>query len=144
MPFLVIGGAIAIFYILRKSGSAKTLRIYFRDIIFRPKSGFNLPDIYARFNVINGSPTTLTLDSLTGDIFINGVVLSSVSQLQKQDFSPNSETVISIKVATPGAQAVLSLLQLLREKTKGITVSFEGNVRSEGVIIPISKSIKLI
>ena len=141
---LLIGAGAAIaFWLYRKKKAAENLQVFFKDLFIKKGRGTVVPDIFARFNIINGSSAALSVRSLTGEIFVNGISVSSVQQLERLTIPGNSVAVLTVKIVTP----VLNLAQLaynLATNKKQLKIKFEGNINSSGVLIPISEELKVI
>ena len=136
-PFIVIGGAVAL-YFLSKAGAAKKIRVYFKDISLGKSKGLHLPDIFARFRIVNPTNTPLSVDSIAGDIYFNKNLLASVQNLSKFTIEPNSELIYPVKIETSAFSLLQTLYDYLRNKEK-ITISFDGTVNSSGVVIPVKQ-----
>jgi len=142
LPFIAIGGAGILLLMLSRGQAAKNLKVYFRDIIIKPKGGISIPDLIARFNIVNGSNTALKIRSLVGDLSINGNILSSVQALDELLIPANGTTIINVKLETSSFNLVSTLVNLISQK-RGFTAKFEGTINSQGVLIPISQSIRM-
>jgi LEA14-like dessication related protein len=138
---LTLGGALALYY-LSRGRAAQKLKIYFKDIIPKIEKGEFLPVLYARFNVINGTNTGLSINSITGDVTINGEAVAAVSMLDKFTVAPNSTSVLSVKIAASPLGAGAVLFRIITKK-QAVNAGFEGTVNSGGILIPISQSVKL-
>ena len=142
LPIILTGAAAIFFYFFSRTQAAKNLKIYFRDLQLKKIKGKVLPEIFARFTINNGSNTPLSINSIVGDITVNGSALSSVSQFEKMTIPANSASVLNLKIQTPAlnvAQVVYSMFG----KKQSVTVGFEGTVNSNGILIPISQSVKM-
>lgn len=137
LPFLLIGGAAALFF-LSKASAAKKIKVYFKDVIFGKVTGFRLPDIFARFRIVNPTNTALSITSLAGDIYFNKQVLASIQNLEKIEIPANSEIEYKIKIEGSPLQLATTLFNYLKSKQK-ITLSFEGSVNSSGFVIPLKQ-----
>lgn len=139
----IVGGAAAIgLYFLMRGKAAKRLQVYFKDIKIGEIKGVKIPDIFARFRVINPTSTPLSVDSIAGSIYLNGNLFTDVSNLQKQSIPGNSETIHSVKVSAPGLSAFLAIYNLIK-KRQDAEIEFRGTVNTTGFAIPINESVTL-
>lgn len=136
--FLGLGAGI-IFYFLSKGQAGKNLKISFLNIKFGKFTGFSLP-IIANFRIINPTNTPLKIENITGDIFINSKLISTVSQLTPFNIEGNSEIVYPVNVQTGLMDTINVVRQLIRERKK-FTVTFKGSANSTGILIPIENTI---
>jgi len=136
--FLGIGAGI-IFYFLSKGQAGKNLKLSFLNIKFGKFTGLSLP-IIANFRIINPTNTPLKIENITGDIFINGKLISTVSQLTPFNIQGNSEVIYPVNVQTGLMDAINVVRQLIRDRKK-FTVTFKGSANSTGILIPIENTI---
>lgn len=143
LPLLLAAGAGVILLMLSRGQAAKNLKVYFKDLYLKGKRGISLPDIFLRFNVVNGSNTGMEIRSIVGDLLINNNVISSVQQLEKISIAANSSTVVTVKLDTPPFNVAMQIVDFIVNKRKNVTVGFDGNINAQGVLIPINQTIKL-
>jgi LEA14-like dessication related protein len=139
LPFIVIAAGAA-FYFLSKGGAAKKLRIYFKDLNFGKSTGWKIPDVFARFRIVNPTNTALTVDSIAGDIFVNKNLLASIQNLGKVTIPANSEIIYPIKIQTSAFNVLNTVYQFIKNKEK-VNIYFEGTVNSSGLALPIKQLI---
>lgn len=140
--FIVGGVALLGLYFLMRGKAAKRLQIFFKDIRVGEIKGLKIPDIFARFRVVNPTSTPLSVDSIAGQIYLNGKLFTSVQNLNKTNIPGNTETVYEVKVSTPGISAGLAILDLIRNK-KNAEFEFKGTINTTGVILPINESVNV-
>ena len=138
--FAGIGAAIVL-YLLSKSSAAKNLRIYFQTIGLKKPTGLNFPTVTATFRILNPTSSTLTIDSLAGDLMVNDKLLSTLSNIEKITIPAQSESLYTINIKTPIFNALTTVIQLLKAKTKKIKVTFDGTANSGGLLLPINETI---
>jgi len=138
---LVIAAAAGLYFFTRGK-AAQRLQIFFQDIKLGEIKGLKIPDIFARFRVINPSSTPLSINSLAGEIYLNGKLFTTVSNLQKTQIAANTETIYSVKVVTPGLNAFYALYNLIKNK-KDAQIEFKGTVNTTGVVLPITEAVTL-
>ena len=139
----IIGGIAAIglfFYI--KSKAAGKLQITFKDIKLGAIKGLKIPDIFVRFNVINPTNTTLSISAIAGQIFLNQKLFTTVSNLDKVEFLPKTETIYQVKVLPPGLNAFLAIYNLIKKK-QDAEIEFRGTINTSGITLPINESLSL-
>jgi hypothetical protein len=140
--FIFLGlGAAVLLYLLSKSSAAKNLRIYFQTIGLKKPTGLNLPTITATFRIVNPTSSTLTIDSLAGDLMVNNKLLSTLQNNEKFTVAAKSESLYTVNIKTPIFNALTTVLQLLKAKTKNIKVDFVGTANSGGFLLPINETV---
>jgi len=132
-------GAIAL-YFLSKGQAAKSVKVYFNSLGLGKVKGFNLPEILAKFRIVNPTNTPLSVTSLLGDIFINDNQFASIQQTDMLDIPANKEVIYTVKVQVPAMSIVTTLLPLLKRKQK-IKITYTGTINSMGILVPISDTI---
>lgn len=142
IPILVGGAAFLALYFFSRGKAAKRLIITFKDITIGKIQGLKIPDIYARFNVINPTSTPLSVNSIAGQIFLNGNVFTTVSNLEKVNIPGNAQTTYQVKVMPPGLAAFLAIYKLIKNR-QDAEIEFEGSINTTGVVIPIKESVTL-
>jgi hypothetical protein len=139
--FIFIGIGAVVLYLLSKTSAAKNLRIYFQTIGMKKPSGLNFPTITATFRVVNPTSSTLTIDSLAGDLMVNNKLLSTLSNNESFTVPAKSESLYTVNIKTPIFNALTTVVQLLKAKTKNIKVDFVGTANSGGFLLPINETV---
>jgi hypothetical protein len=140
IPFIIAGAGLILFYFMSKAKAGKSLKVNFHDILFGSSSGFNIPDMYVRFQIINPSSTPITIDSIVGDVIINGNSFATISNTSKFQI-PAKETILyKVKVQIGLLNVATTLYDLYRNKEK-FNVTFNGSINSSGLLIPINQTI---
>ena len=140
--FLYIGiGAAVLLYLLSKSSAAKNLKVYFQTLSLKKPKGLNFPTVQAVFRIVNPTSSTLTIDSIAGDITVNNKFLSSLSQIDPISIPANSETLYTINIKTPILNALQTIVSLFKSKSKSFKVDFVGTVNSGGILLPINETV---
>lgn len=139
LPIIFVAGAAALYFI-SKGSAAKKIRVYFNDLSLGKSSGFRLPDILARFRIVNPTNTPLTVDSIAGDIFLNKNLLASIQNLTPITIPANSEILYPIKINLSAFNIINTVYNLIKNKQK-INVYFDGTVNSSGVAFPLKQLI---
>ncbi len=142
IPILLLLTAGVIFAVSTygKSEAAKNLKVLFQDLKFEKATGYNLPVMALNFKIINPTSSPLKISSIAGDLFVNGKLLSTVSQLNAVNIPANNTTFYTLRAETSITAAVSNLLSLIKNRGK-ITITFEGVVNSSGFSIPVSQTI---
>jgi LEA14-like dessication related protein len=140
LPFVLVAAAVAYYYVSFGS-AAKKLKFYFQSIKFGPSRGFSIPPIYAVFRIVNPSNTTISVDSIAGDITINGSALASIQNLEKFTVSARSERLFEIKIQAPITNVLSTVYQLFTTKGKKYSIAFDGTVNAAGAAIAINQTI---
>jgi len=128
-------------YFFMRGKAAQRLQVAFFDLKLGEIKGLKIPDIFARFKVINPTSTPLSVDSIAGQVFLNNILFSSVSNLEKARIPGNSETIYSVKI-TPGITAFYALYNLIKKK-ENANIVFKGTVNTTGVALPINEAVSL-
>jgi hypothetical protein len=139
--FIYLGIGAVVLYLLSKTSAAKNLRVYFQTIGMKKPSGFNLPTITATFRIVNPTSSTLTIDSIAGDLMVNNKLLSTLSNNESFTVPAKSESLYTVNIKTPLINAFVTVVQLLKSKTKNIKVDFVGTANSGGFLLPINETI---
>ena len=120
------------------------MRVYFQTVALKKGKGLNFPTVQAVFRIVNPTSSALTIDSIAGDILLNGQLLSSLSQTDSLSIPGQSESIYTVNIKTPIFNALTTLISLFKNKTKKINVEFTGSVNSGGIIIPISQKVNVV
>ena len=103
----------------------------------------NFPTVQAVFRIVNPTSSTLTIDSIAGDITVNNKFLSSLSQIDPISIPANSETLYTINIKTPILNALQTIVSLFKSKSKSFKVDFVGTVNSGGILLPINETVMM-
>lgn len=95
------------------------------------------------FLLQNPSSTSIVLNSLVGDLYINGKAISNLTSFQKITIPPNNQVELPITVKPSLTDLVTFLIGLFKNKSKNIEAEFRGNVNAEDFVIPINQKIKV-
>jgi hypothetical protein len=139
--FIYLGLGAVVLYLLSKTSAAKNLRVYFQTIGMKKPSGLNFPTITATFRVVNPTSSTLTIDSIAGDLMVNNKLLSTIANNQPFTIAAKSESLYTVNIKTPIFNALTTVIQLLKAKTKNIKVDFVGTANSGGFLLPINETV---
>lgn len=132
-------GAVALFFYSRMA-SAKSIKVYFSSLDIGKIKGFSLPEMFAKFRIVNPTNTALSVSALAGDIYVNDRPLASISQIEKLEIPAKQEVIYKVKISTPITSALPILISLVKKKQK-IKITYSGTINSAGVLIPIEDTI---
>jgi LEA14-like dessication related protein len=138
---LLIGGAVAAaaLYFWSRGKASEKLRVYFQGIS-TTKSGKLIPNIFVNFRLVNPTSTALSVDSIAGDIIVNGKAISAVQNLSKINIPANGQTIYPIQIYIQGFQAVMLIMDFIKKRQK-VNITFEGTVNSSGFVIPLKQTV---
>jgi len=138
----LLGAAGVGIYFLSRKKAAGTVKVIFDSLKIGSSKGFELPALVATFRIQNPSSTPLTLNSITGDLFLNGSRLSTISEFGALDIKPLTEVKADVNIHTGVIDAVLTVIDIIKQK-KVASVSLKGNINSNGIMIPIEQTINI-
>jgi LEA14-like dessication related protein len=136
VSILPIAAGAAILYFIGKAQTGKNLKIYLTGVKF--SGGGLIPNIFLNFRVLNVTSNSVSIDSLVGDVTINGKFFASVSNTERFTIPANSDTYYSVKL-TPSALSAISIVYNLIKNKQRVNVEFNGTVNSTGALIPINQ-----
>lgn len=143
--FFLIGIAgLFIYSLVKKAAAGQKINTFFKGIKVLKPSGFALPKIQAIFLLQNPSSQQIEINSLVGSLAVNGKFLSNLTNFKKIIVPGNSQVELPITVSTGLLDAVTTIVALLKDKSKNVTASFDGNVNAENFVIPIKQIIKIV
>lgn len=140
VPFIIAGAGLLLFYFWSKAKAGKSLKINFHDISFGSSSGFNIPELFVRFQIINPSSTPITIDSIVGDLYVNNDSFATISNTDKFTIPAKQTILYKVKVQIGVLNVATTFYSLIRNRKK-VNITFNGNVNSSGVMIPINQTI---
>lgn len=126
-------------FLYGKTTAAKNLRVLFQGIKFQKPSGANFP-ILLGLKFVNPSSSPIKINSIVGDLFINGHLFNTVTQTNSITIPGNDTVTRTVRIETGLLQAISTVAQLIREKKK-FTVTFKGVANSTGFMIPIEQTL---
>ena len=134
---VILAGATALYFIAKKSLSSKLL---FQIDNLGSKGKWYNPIIVISLRVLNPSNQSAKLNSITGELFLNGKLISNVTSFVPQNISAKAESIIKLE-AQPGITGAASLLlDILQNKKAGYKIKFDGNANVDGIVVPINQS----
>lgn len=137
---LPIAAGAAALYLISKAQTGKNLKIYLHGVKF--SGGGLIPNIFLQFRVLNVSSNSVAIDSLVGEVYINGKFFASVSNTERFNIPANSDTFYSVKL-TPSALSAISIVKNLIQNRQKVNIEFNGTVNSTGALIPLSQKVSI-
>lgn len=126
--------AIGVYYFVSKENAGEKLNVLFKKI------GISGGSLYCYFNVQNPSSTQINVNSLVGDLAVNGKYLSNISSFDKVAITPNSQVELKVKVSISIIDVIRNISALINSGGK-ITAIFKGNVNADGFTIPVNQTV---
>ena len=136
---LPIGAGAVALYFWSKAQAGKNIKVYLSGVSLGRGSNV-IPDIFAKFRIVNGSNTPITLKSIVGDLFVNDKQIASVSNTESFDIPANKEVFYSVKVSANVLSLISIVTNLIKAKQR-IKVAFNGTINTTGLTIPIEQTI---
>lgn len=131
----VVGLGLVGYYLLTRRSLAKNITFDLADVKF--KGTVLKPIIQIFFSINNPTRQQATLRGLTGKIKFNGSAFANVTNFVPQTIMASQETIISIDVKPSIIGLSSTIIDLIRGKSKGGNISFEGSANVDGIMIPI-------
>jgi hypothetical protein len=138
LPIIAIGAAA--YFLLKKANAAKNFTFFFKGVTFK-----NFPNAEIIVGIRNPSGDSFKLDSLVGEISVNGKVIGSINSFQKIIIIANNETLMRIKVEPALVALGETFAQLfLRKKSEKFIVNLNGTANVAGFPLPINVNYALL
>lgn len=132
LPIAIGGGALL--YFLSKAQAGKSIAVNFKGIKTKGK------DIFATFILQNSSSTQVTVNSIFGDVYVNGQVLANVSNADTFTINGNDEATYTVKL-TPNYLSIAQIVFNMLSFKQQFKVQFIGKINSSGAIITVNQTI---
>lgn len=129
--WLLIGGAIALYWFLSRGKALQASRFQLKNV------GYKAKKLYATISVQNPTEATAELLSITGDLYANGKYVANISKFDKVTIAPNAETPIQLTFAPSLVGIFQTLKDFITGGKKGMKFRFEGSANVNGLNIPI-------
>ena len=134
-----IFGAVALYFFSR-GNAVKSLKVYFNSLSLGSTKGFKIPDVLAKFRIVNPTNTPLSVRAIAGDIFVNGKQIASFSQVENLEIPANQEIIYSVTIKPDNVGLIMTIISFLKKKQK-IKIDYTGTVNSSGIVLPISDTV---
>lgn len=132
-------------YIFSKKKFADSVRFSFDKIKIQGKK------IFVTLGVSNPTNQSLTINSIVGDLILNGSTIAAVESFVTTTIKPNAKTFLQVQLIPSGLgilqQAKMFLLAALQKKNdkkkekQKIASSFKGSANVQGNNFPINASL---
>lgn len=142
LKFALFGGALALgFYLFTKLKASGKLQFYPKLLRLEGKKIKDFK-VFLDMDVVNPSAQNLTLDSALlnikdGTTELGRIFITSPKTIEKQ-----STTILSLPITLSKVNAIFFLYEIIAKGKTKITI--EGEVRSEGINVPILFDIPFI
>lgn len=133
-------------WLLSKSAKASALtRMTFRLVGVSVGGSLLSPELDLQILAQNATDTAVNIQSMTGDVFVNGSKVANLSSFQAFRLQANSETPFSVKARLNLAGSLTQILSILDGVggTQAV-VTIKGTINADGVVVPIDITYKLI
>jgi hypothetical protein len=138
-PYYLGIGAL-LYYFSRLKRTAENVKVNLANVSLKKGKGIALPIIKMDFEVINPTNTSINVNGVVGDAYVNGQFLATISNINKVSIPQYGQTIYSVEVKTGALDAVNAFLSLIKKGsgTKGIRITANLNVDVDGILYPIS------
>jgi hypothetical protein len=136
---LLVGGIL--YFFSRKGTFAKAAQFSFQKMEMNLKK----KKIFVYLGVSNPTGQELTINSIVGNLIMNGSQIASIESFDKQKISSSAKSLIKLQLI-PSAmglfeQAKIFVENILKKKTtttkKTVTASFKGAANLQGLVVPL-------
>jgi len=134
----LVGGLL--WMVQRKKNFSAAARFSFKKLDFHMKQ----KKIVVYMGVMNPTGQSLNINAVTGDLFLDGKQMATVTSFEKQSIKPNQETTIRIFVAPNLVNLFSKVKNLISSKLKNtgkLKATFKGSANVEGTNFPINTSL---
>lgn len=136
-PILLILGAAA-YYFTRLKITGENLKVNLRNISTRKSSGLSLPKIILTFDIQNVTNNTVNLNTIVGDIYVNGAYLANVSNLRPIYIKGLTSTTLEVELQTSILDAAPIIKDLIFKTGKrNLKVTGNLTLNVNGILVPL-------
>jgi LEA14-like dessication related protein len=133
LPYLIGGGLLfAAYKFFYKAKAAATLNIKLRTIKLNPIS-----KAAVSLQIINPTPASINIDSITADVLINNFALSTLNFQKRTVIPANGSVNVDLSIKINPLDGFTFVANLLANKGKLNSIKIQGNVSGEGIVAPI-------
>jgi len=96
--------------------------------------------IVVYMGVMNPTGQSMSIKAITGDLFLDGKAMATVTSFEQQTIQPNQETTVRVFVAPNLVNLFSKIKTLVSSKLKNtgkLSAKFKGSANIEGVNFPI-------
>jgi LEA14-like dessication related protein len=128
-------------YFWGKSQAGKKLKITIDSIKFDKLNFAFQPTFTVNFLLTNNSNFSLNINSLFGDVYLNGVKISTVSENSTINVPANKSINFPVSVSVSLVDTILEIERLIRNGDR-LNIKFVGVVNAEGLNFPINEMVQ--
>jgi hypothetical protein len=138
---LLLGGG-ALLYIGNQARSVANLNFFADDISAMTFEGVN-PVAYLDLLVQNTSNVNISLNSLSGSVYVDNTLVGNVSNFTPVVSMGNSEAIMQVKVRLMALGLVNEMIQSFQYKNFSKKIDLRATVNANGVQLPITLTFQL-
>ncbi len=106
------------------------------NFVFQGVTVNSIKDFIINLTVQNVSNANINLNSLAGDIYLNGQPFANISDFTKRVIAANSQTNIQIHVAPNLSSIPATLFEAMTSKDKALNFHITGNANVNSLVLP--------
>lgn len=137
---LLAAGVLTGLYFWNERRAAETIRVSLRGV------KWNGSQLRLILQVVNPTRVAITVNSIFGDLIYNGNAFANVVNFQPQGVAPGtfSNIEVALQISPLGLISVLPILRnAISTGFKNMKFSFVGNIRANGIVIPLKQETTL-
>lgn len=137
LPIVAVGVA-ALYYFSKLKIAGENLKVNLKNIsLGKSGGGLSLPKIILTFEIQNVTNSSLNINGIVGDIYVNGSYLANVSNLKTMAILPKSVLTYPVEIQTSFLDAVPLIKDLLLKKGKRtIKVTGDLTLNVNDILLP--------
>lgn len=133
---LLFGG----YYIYDRYTAGSNLQIKLKSLTIGNNLSYGQPlPLATVFTFTNPTSSSIDINGISGNIYANGSLISTINANTTVNISPNSSIDYPVNFSVTVTSLLTQIITLFTTK-KNVTVSFDGTVSVEGLNIPYSTS----
>jgi LEA14-like dessication related protein len=136
----LIGAGLIVFNRLQTAGSAERLKYVFKNIKAEFQSAF-VVQVNIDIEIQNPTSNSFVIQSMAGDLSLNGQYLGNVSNFTATQITGNSATPYRVSVQLSTLSMSANLVSLLTNFS-GVTAKIDGTINVDNLGVPIMLSYK--
>jgi LEA14-like dessication related protein len=119
---------------LKKAAAAKNFTFLLKGL-----SISKFPKIEVIIGIQNPSNDRFTIESITGEVSINGKTVGNINSFQKIIIAPNQATLMRIELIPSFFGIGQTIMQMIKKRAKGsLLVNLKGVANMAGIQIPLN------
>lgn len=133
---LLIGGVVAL-WVLSKAHTGQNLQ-------FQPlAANWDGGALQVQIGVLNPTNDSLQLNSIAGQLYVNGTAVGTVSNFVPTTIQPNQQTPITLRYVPSIFGAVTAILNQITNGG-GLLVAFNGSANVNSIVLPVNLNFQAI